>query len=182
MKKLPYLIITLLFTLNISAQYSKSFKYKWLNKKFPLTHLTTYEEDEFKLFDSNEYIYVISFWNTNCGPCIAEIPTLNKLKEDFTDYKIEFISISFDKKKDVDDFFNNNPFLFKHCYLPIKKIHENGLAIGYPTNLVINKKGKVKFYKTGGWNDHIKAKEIYKILSNEIFKLNPNKKRQHSLN
>ena len=50
---------------------------------------------------SGKYLY-LDFWATWCGPCIAEIPALEKLQHDYADKNITFVSISVDKEKDKD--------------------------------------------------------------------------------
>jgi len=45
-----------------------------------------------------KYVY-IEFWATWCGPCIKEIPYLEKLVEEYKDKNIEIISISVDQDK-----------------------------------------------------------------------------------
>ena len=47
-----------------------------------------------------KYVY-IDIWATWCAPCRAEIPDLKKLQEKFKGKKIEFVSISIDKQKDI---------------------------------------------------------------------------------
>lgn len=42
-----------------------------------------------------KYVY-IDVWATWCGPCIAEIPALKKLEEEYADNNIQFVSISID--------------------------------------------------------------------------------------
>lgn len=42
-----------------------------------------------------KYVY-IDVWATWCGPCIAEIPALKKLEEEYADKNIQFVSISID--------------------------------------------------------------------------------------
>lgn len=44
---------------------------------------------------AGKYVYV-DFWATWCKPCIAEIPDLVKLEEEYKGKNIEFISVSFD--------------------------------------------------------------------------------------
>jgi len=48
-----------------------------------------------------KYIY-IDFWATWCGPCIEEIPSLKKIKEQFKDTDIAFVALSVDKAKDKE--------------------------------------------------------------------------------
>ncbi|MRX67024.1 Thiol-disulfide isomerase or thioredoxin [Flavobacterium resistens] len=46
-----------------------------------------------------KYIY-IDFWATWCGPCVKEIPFLQKVEEQYKGKNIEFVSISIDAMKD----------------------------------------------------------------------------------
>lgn len=48
-----------------------------------------------------KYVY-IDVWATWCNPCLAEIPALQKLEEEYHDKNIQFVSISIDKR---DDYF-----------------------------------------------------------------------------
>lgn len=48
---------------------------------------------------NGKYLY-LDFWATWCGPCIAEIPSLEKLQHDYAGKNITFVSISVDKEKD----------------------------------------------------------------------------------
>ena len=54
----------------------------------------------YKLTDFKGNIVYIDFWATWCKPCIAEIPHLEKLQEEFKDKDIKFVSISIDSEKD----------------------------------------------------------------------------------
>lgn len=47
-------------------------------------------------FFKGKYIY-IDFWATWCKPCIKEIPDLVKLKNEYKDFNIEFVSVSVDE-------------------------------------------------------------------------------------
>lgn len=55
-----------------------------------------------KLSDlKGKYVY-IDVWATWCGPCRAEIPSLQKVEEQFHGKNIEFVSISVDTDKDFE--------------------------------------------------------------------------------
>ncbi len=171
------ILFTILFLSSISGycqdsnnKDSRFPEYKWLNKKLPLDTLLSYQGDTLVLFNSNNH-YVISFWHTNCLPCITEISWLNKLKIDYADENVEFIAISFDKKEEIDNLLASHPFNFELYYLNQKSINKNMLALGYPTNLVVSSSGFVQFQKMGGYSGNEKAGEIYEVLSREIKKL-----------
>jgi thiol-disulfide isomerase/thioredoxin len=48
-----------------------------------------------------KYVY-IDVWATWCGPCIKEIPSLQKVEEQYKDKNIAFVSMSVDTEKDHD--------------------------------------------------------------------------------
>jgi thiol-disulfide isomerase/thioredoxin len=48
-----------------------------------------------------KYVY-IDVWATWCGPCIKEIPSLQKVEEQYKDKNIVFVSLSVDAEKDHD--------------------------------------------------------------------------------
>lgn len=50
-------------------------------------------------FFKGKFIY-IDFWATWCKPCIREIPDLVKLEKEYLGKNIEFVSVSFDSKKE----------------------------------------------------------------------------------
>ena len=45
-------------------------------------------------------VVVLEFWATWCAPCVAEIPHLNQLSEEFRDKQVQFISVT-DESEDV---------------------------------------------------------------------------------
>lgn len=146
---------------------SNPFDYYWMNKKFPVDTLISYEDDT--LFFRNESkIYVINFWFTNCTPCITEIPWLNKIKDEFPADSVEFIAITYESDQTLSNFLSTHPFNFKQYYLPQQTINQLRLTIGYPTTIMLDKNGLVIFQKSGGYPNEDAAKEIYKVLHSAI--------------
>lgn len=52
-----------------------------------------------------KYVY-IDVWATWCGPCLKEVPNLQKIEERYKGKNIAFISISVDEEKDYDKWKN----------------------------------------------------------------------------
>lgn len=106
-------------------------------------------------------IVVFNFWFTTCGPCKKEIPDLNKLKEKFTGKDVEFIAVGLDAEYKIAKFLRKHPFKYD--------IVEDGRWIAekfdvklYPSNIIIDKEGKIQFYKIGYKKDITEAMS-YKI-------------------
>ena len=49
--------------------------------------------EKVKEFEADK-VYVVEFWATWCGPCIASMPHLSELQEKYADYDVKFISVS----------------------------------------------------------------------------------------
>ena len=72
------------------------------NEKSPSFDYLSYLGKKIKLEDfAGKYVY-IDVWATWCGPCIGQIPSLQKIESKFHDKNIVFISISVDEQKDFE--------------------------------------------------------------------------------
>jgi thiol-disulfide isomerase/thioredoxin len=58
-----------------------------------LDDLAGWYNGEVKAADLEKKIYVVGFWATWCGPCIASIPTINKLQADFAEQGVAVVAI-----------------------------------------------------------------------------------------
>ena len=89
------------------GQMEAYFKQKMANGKMNNTMSPPFEYENHKggktkLSDlKGKYVYVDN-WATWCGPCRAEIPSLQKVEEKYHGKNIEFVSISIDVKKDYE--------------------------------------------------------------------------------
>ena len=109
-------------------------------------------------------IIVLNWWNTKCGPCIKEMPSLNQLVESFKTRKdIIFLAICDSPEKDLTDFLVKTTFNYRQGLS--NPYISDLLRQGYPQHIIINKKGKVSFYVAGGGND------TGKVIKTELEKL-----------
>ncbi len=93
-------------------------------------------------------VVVLNFWFINCPPCRKEIPELNQLVKQYDRRDIVFLAPATDSKSRLKSFLKKNDF--DYAVVPNgRKIASKYKVSGYPTNVVINKKGKVVFYEKG---------------------------------
>jgi thiol-disulfide isomerase/thioredoxin len=87
-------------------------------------------------------ILVLKCWFIDCRPCIAEMPALNELKQQYKNRNdILFVSICWDSKKDVEAFLKKPTFNYAVVPDQYKFLTEGLQLNGYPTHFVINKQG-----------------------------------------
>jgi len=105
------------------------------------------QEEEIALTDFKDKIIYVSFWATWCGPCIAEKPLLEKLKEDFKENDaVVFVDISLDRNKT-----NWRSFLEKYKPGGVQLVSSNESVtrrnfgfLGTPHHVIINSSGQYK--------------------------------------
>lgn len=108
-----------------------------------IKNIQTGEIQQKKLSDSNGKIRILDFWATWCGPCIAKMGDLQKLKNEFPN-DLEIISISDETIEKILPFIQkrNLPFRF---VVDKESVISNKFEIGaLPFTILIDKKGIVK--------------------------------------
>jgi thiol-disulfide isomerase/thioredoxin len=103
-------------------------------------------------------IVIMNFWSLNCGPCVGEIGVLNRLHQTYKDNtEVIFLSILLDKEDALEAFLQKGLTKRRIFYevMPDSKamIKELKLIRGYPTNLFIDRAGKVFMRTDGGITD-----------------------------
>ncbi|MVN92270.1 TlpA family protein disulfide reductase [Mucilaginibacter aquatilis] len=94
-------------------------------------------------------VVVLNFWFINCPPCRTEIPELNELVEKYKGNKeVVFIAIALDEKYELNSFFKLMPFNYNIVERGRFTASKYGIHL-YPTNVVVNKAGKVVFHSSG---------------------------------
>lgn len=113
-----------------------------------------------------KYVY-IDLWTTHCAPCILEFPFLEKLKEKYKGKKIEFVSISLDKK--INEWEN---YVIKHKVEGISLYCSNEKdefmtkiqLFGVPRMLLIDPQGNIIDFKAKLPSDTKLIEDIDKLL------------------
>lgn len=105
------------------------------------------------LADLNGKVVFLNFWATWCPPCLAEMPSVNKLHEKFkNDSEVVFLLVDADS-----DFAKAQAYMDRKGYqLPVYNVVSNIPEILFagslPTTVVLDKKGRLSFKEVGAAN------------------------------
>ncbi|WP_373059193.1 TlpA family protein disulfide reductase [Zunongwangia sp. H14] len=109
-------------------------------------------------------VIVVNYWATWCPPCIAEMPSFQKLYEDYKN-KVHFFFISGEEHETVKNFLKA-----KRLELPTYRMlsADPKPLDGYtlPTTYVIDKKSNIVIKKVGSadWNSQTMRNTLDKLL------------------
>lgn len=94
----------------------------------------------------------ISYWATWCPPCIAELPSIEKLYADYGN-KVDFILITNEEPDKVKRFLERKELNIP-AVLPKMNTPEQLFERSIPTNYIIDKTGKIVIKEKGAadWN------------------------------
>ena len=107
-------------------------------------------------------VYVVEFWATWCGPCIASMPHLAEMQEEYYDKGVQIISISDEKLKKVEKFLKRKvrgseeektyaDLTGAYCLTtdPDKSVYKDYMRAagqgGIPTAFIVGKDGHVEW-------------------------------------
>lgn len=135
---------------NQKAEYKTKLKAeKEFRKKLNGTIIDelSFEDNDGLKFNLNNLkgkVIVLNFWFTQCKPCVAEFPELNKLREKFKSKSVEFYAVTWNDKETVDKFLLNHKLDF-NIIANGKPIIDKFKIRQYPFNILIDKKGKIHY-------------------------------------
>tara|TARA_E500000178_G_C16466367_1_gene506770 strand:- start:35 stop:562 length:528 start_codon:yes stop_codon:yes gene_type:complete len=94
------------------------------------------------LKDKKGNIMIINFWATWCAPCKREMPSLQKLSENYPNIKIFPINMEKPNKLRAEDFYNSIGISSLDIYFdPELKLVKLFKMRGLPTTILIDKNG-----------------------------------------
>ncbi|MEL6251962.1 MAG: TlpA disulfide reductase family protein [Bacteroidota bacterium] len=127
--------------------------------------------DTIELHELRGKIVVLNFWFIACPPCIAELPGLKQLADEFGAREdVVLLALATDEKAALDKFVAKREVGF--TILPETRSVADAFRItGYPTTFVLDKEGNVFSVHIGGaTNERQASKLIYKAIQKDIKK------------
>ncbi len=130
--------------------------YKW--------ELKDTEMESFNFETQKGKVVLVNFWATWCPPCIAEMPSMQNLYNDYGD-KVTFMFVTNEAEQKVLDFLKRKNYDFP-VYFPQSKEPKVLSSKSLPTTYIINKEGKLIVAETGAadWNSATTRKLLDSLL------------------
>src|SRR5580658_4257894 len=88
-------------------------------------------------------VVVFDFWATWCGPCIASFPGLNSLKAQSAGKPVEFLSVSYETRGQVEPVLRKHPLQTTVCLDNDFKTFKAFNSWGIPSVFVFDRKGSL---------------------------------------
>ncbi len=116
---------------------------------------TTLDGEEGRWFDFRGKIVVVNRFGLGCGGIRAQIPVLNQLVDAYKGQEVEFVAFSGDGPDLLKHYLAEHPFKYRmlrvegtdFCYAL------NADPVARPWQIVIDPRGRVRFYKMRGFVD-----------------------------
>ncbi len=97
-----------------------------------------------ELRDLRGQVVVLNFWATWCPPCVAEMPSLERLHQKFRDRGLMVLGISVDQDAAVyENFLQTYNITFPNYLDPEKKISTLYGTFMYPETYIIDARGRL---------------------------------------
>lgn len=108
--------------------------------------------DDFSITDLRGSVVLLDFWATWCGPCVAAIPTIQKVALEYADQGLVVVGINQDMKgqeSKVQAFVDDKKLTFTQVLDAEGTIGNMYKVTGIPTTVIIDAEGVVRAYEVG---------------------------------
>ena len=128
-------------------------------------NLRSYNNYVLNFNDTKGKVVVLNFWATWCPPCIAEMPSLQALYNDYKD-DVVFIFSTTDDFETVKNFKQKRNFTFE-VFRPTRNVPPELQTSSIPRTFIINKKGEIVVDESGAvdWNSATVRSQLDQFLS-----------------
>ncbi len=141
-----------------------------VSKRIPISNMDValkgmVNAQDLNLNDLKGKVVFLNYWATWCPPCRAEMPSIQKLYNEYQD-KMVFVFITSDPIEKVTAYYSENKFnlpTYKLQSNPAPEINTNTL----PTTFIIDKKGRLVAKEVGAsiWNSASNKKMFDTLLA-----------------
>ncbi|MFD2917548.1 TlpA family protein disulfide reductase [Psychroserpens luteus] len=124
------------------------------------------EGNNFDFSSAEGKVIVINFWATWCPPCIAEMPSLEKLYQNYeSNDDVIFLFVSNEETTIINNFIKKKGYTF-NAFQPLTNYPQEFNVSSIPRTFIISKKGEIVIDKSGAadWNSERVTNTIDELL------------------
>ena len=131
--------------------------YNWMLKSL--------DGQDFNMTDAKGKVVFLNMWATWCAPCLAEMPSIQRLYEKAKDDGVVFIIASQEDKAAVSQFIKERGYTF-----PVYTLHGDPPAVFraeiLPTTFILSPDGKIAFKHVGfaKWDDESSVQFLRSLM------------------
>jgi len=165
MKKV-FIIITVLICITFLF-YGTSFSLPKTNSLAPDFTLNDIDGNKVTLSELRGNVVILNFWSIWCGPCLAEMPYLNKLYLEFKDKGLIVIAVAEDPaEKPARSYIEEKRLALLVLMDKKRKVYYQYSLFGIPVSFLIDKKGVIveKFIGERDWTSLQMKEKILQLL------------------
>ncbi len=119
--------------------------------------LSTLHKDTYNIESDRGKVILLTFWATWCGPCLAEMPSIESLHREFDNAQTAFLAVSVDQDTSrVKPFIDSVGYSFTTLYVS-KQVLELYRIEFIPKAFIIDKKGIIRKVYNGNNSNFAKA-------------------------
>lgn len=116
----------------------------WEGKQLPAISFMDLNGKKYNSESMKGKIVVFDFWFIGCTACVHEMPKLNAIVNQYKNRKdILFAAIAFNKENDLKEFMKKINFDFDIISDTTSYLNKKLVVTAYPTQVIIDKEGKV---------------------------------------
>ncbi len=94
-------------------------------------------------------VALLNFWASWCGPCVAEMPHIEKLHRDFKDQGLVVLGVNSEEAEVARAFVKERGYTFTTLIDEGKEVAAKYEVTGIPQVFIINREGKIKWHALG---------------------------------
>jgi thiol-disulfide isomerase/thioredoxin len=122
----------------------------WTDGPTPELRARNLAGDDIRLADFAGRTVIVNFWATWCAPCVAEMPSLQRLRDRLADRNVEVIAVNFEENAA-----RIRPFVERlGVTFPVVRDHDGTLRTAwkvgvFPTSFVVGPDGRIGLVAKG---------------------------------
>lgn len=150
------LLFVTLLPMSIRMVLAESALKPWPGGPLPPLRLRAIDGREFDLSTCRGRVVVVNFWASWCAPCVAELPALQRLRDDLTAQRVDVVGVNLQENAA-----RIGPFVERlGVTFPIVRDHDGAVRAAwkvsvFPTTFVVGRDQRVALVAEGevDWDD-----------------------------